>query len=531
MRIKAKNRVFEIPEPDAGEDERLVRVETLARFLVPEEARKHRFDFENQVAKLLFFILREGLRLTANKVRTSFLQRSISGERQVVFVIGHALDNGEPVMAIGPQDWPEAEILCFPKALVASRPNELDAAAICGRLKAYLDDEGALLTELFQYSRFSGRSLPFDISVLTQRSAANQEASAGLAPLALAGNKPITRPVEHDSDSRNSLFLVGAGAYACAYVLPALSRLNFDTIVDLNPGLAALVGHRYRFAHRDTSAARAFGRLNDMVDPIVVLAGYHSTHAAHARMAITANERARVFIEKPPALNLADARALVKLRRSGAYIEIGYNRRYARLFQHARSEVARETGPISVTCIVKELTIPASHWYYWPSQGTRIIGNVGHWVDLGVALIEARPTSLVVASPVGGMVGDELTLTVLFDDGSRLSIVATKLGNGLRGVQEYMDIRRGGLTVEIDDFMKITVKRGGRKLVRRRLLRDKGHSQMYRNFASAVAAGRGPIYPERALLLTTQILVAAVEAVREGRCGSVVELEELAVDD
>jgi predicted dehydrogenase len=531
MLIKAKSRLFEIPEPAAGDDERLVRVEALARISVSEGARKHRFAFENQIAKLLFFICREGLKLTANKVRTSLLQRAISGERQLVFVVGVDVNNDEPVVAIGPQDWPEAEILCFPKALVASRSDGKDAFALCGRLNEYLQSESVLLAELFHYSRFSEHPLPVDFGMLAERSAGHDETSAHLAPLTIAGTLPIVRLAKRDSDRANSLFLVGAGAYACAYILPTLSRLDFDTIVDLNPGLATLVGHSYRFAHYDTSVERAFARLSTVVDPIVVIAGYHSTHAAHAGMAIAANERARVFIEKPPALSLDEARALLSLRRAGAYLEIGYNRRFAGLFQKAQAEVARESGPISVTCIVKELTIPSSHWYYWPSQGTRILGNVGHWIDLGVALIEARPTGLVVASPIGGMVGDELTLTVLFADGSRLSIIATKLGSGLRGVQEYMDIRRGGLTVEIDDFMTLTVKRGGRKHVRRRILRDKGHSQMYRNFASAVAAGRGPVYPERALLLTTQILVAAVEAIKGGRCGSVVELEELAVDD
>jgi predicted dehydrogenase len=190
----------------------------------------------------------------------------------------------------------------------------------------------------------------------------------------------------------------------------------------------------------------------------------------------------------------------------------------------ARRVIGAAEGPVCVTCIVKELLIPESHWYRWPTQGTRIFGNLAHWVDIGVCMIDAEPLSLVIASAANSKPGDELSMTVVFADGSRLTVVATEHGNGLRGVQEYIDIRRANVTVQIDDFLRMTTERGGRRRIRRWRIRDKGHLAMYRAFLDGIEKGQPPSYPDRALLTTTRILAAAVDTVMRHRFGSVIPL-------
>lgn len=530
MLIRVRKRVYDVPPPVAAEGETLVRVTTYAAIPVPPRAREHRFAFEHQVAKLLFFLWREGIRLTLNKVRASYLQRAIARERQVVFAVGRLVEGNAPVAAIGPQDCPEAEVQVFPSALVYPLAPGQDAAALHAQVVDRLMEQPDRVTGLFHYSPHSGLPVGLAIEALAGPHEAGQpKAAASFREISFPGVKPPL-PASPAPPGRNEVFLIGAGAYACAYILPALSGLTLDTIVDLNPGLAALVSERFKFRHRDTSAARAFERLIGAAEPIVVVAGYHSSHAEHAAMAIAANPDACVLVEKPPALDIGQAARLAALRDGGAHIEIGYNRRFAPLAIAARDEIAEAEGPISMTCIVKELRIPDSHWYYWPKQGTRILGNVGHWVDLGLSVIASDPVSLVVAPAAQSIVGDEITLVVLFADGSRLTIVATKLGNGLRGVQEQIDIRRGDVTVRIDDFLSMTTERGGRRRVRRGRIRDKGHGAMYRAFRDDVAAGRRSAYSSSAIMTTTRILVAAAEAARWERHGSVIDLTKPVAD-
>ena len=172
--------------------------------------------------------------------------------------------------------------------------------------------------------------------------AGQPKADASFREISFPGVKPPL-PASPAPPGRNEVFLIGAGAYACAYILPALSGLTLDTIVDLNPGLAALVSERFKFRHRDTSAARAFERLIGAAEPIVVVAGYHSSHAEHAAMAIAANPDARVLVEKPPALDIGQAARLAALRDGGTSPRNGNpaHRRTRRARRLARWSAAR----------------------------------------------------------------------------------------------------------------------------------------------------------------------------------------------
>jgi hypothetical protein len=145
-----------------------------------------------------------------------------------------------------------------------------------------------------------------------------------------------------------------------------------------------------------------------------------------------------------------------------------------------------------------------------------VTGNLCHWIDFGTAIIDASPAELTVISATGAMPGDELTVVVIYDDGSRLTLVATDQGNPLRGVQEQIDIRRGDLTVTIDDFVVMRVMEKGNISVKHSLIRDKGHARMYRDFLRRARSGTAPSYPDHDLLISTQIYLAVVEAARNG---------------
>jgi predicted dehydrogenase len=324
-------------------------------------------------------------------------------------------------------------------------------------------------------------------------------------------------PLACNGDGHPPLFLVGAGAYAYAYILPNLPGMNRYTVIDLNPVLAAVVGEKFSFVHRESSCSAAFKRLGECAEPVLVIATYHSTHVDIAEEALSENPRTKIFMEKPPVTNHDQLRRLLEMRRGGAFVEIGYNRRHAPMAVEAFRLIREKgNGPVAMTCIIKELSLPTSHWYYWPTQGTRVTGNLCHWIDLGTAVVDAAPKEVTVVTADDARPGDELTAIVVYRDGSRLTLVATDRGNPLRGVQEYIDIRRGDLTVTIDDFLVMTVQEGGKKRVRRSIIRDKGHARMYRDFSRRVRDGSNPSYPHRDLLVSSMIYLSVVEGVAKG---------------
>jgi len=82
--------------------------------------------------------------------------------------------------------------------------------------------------------------------------------------------------------------------------------------------------------------------------------------------------------------------------------------------------------PLIFSAIVKEPKIPQTHWYFWQNQGTRITGNVCHWIDLAFFLIGSRVTEINLLNT-----GDSVSIGLVFQDGSLATIVASDIGTWL----------------------------------------------------------------------------------------------------
>jgi predicted dehydrogenase len=200
-------------------------------------------------------------------------------------------------------------------------------------------------------------------------------------------------------------------------------------------------------------------------------------------------------------------------------VEIGFNRRYHPLVRRARTRLRQESGPVSISCVVKELTFEPDHWYFWPNQGTRITGNLCHWIDLAVYFLEDKPlpVSVTLSPRVPGTEpgsDEERVLTVTFEDGSLLTVLGTTRGDDIRGVQEQIEIRRGKTTVTIDDLWKMRIRSGGLERYSRTLFRDKAHTAMYREALGRIVAGQPAVYPVRDLVVVSAIQLAASNLAR-----------------
>lgn len=524
MFILFKKDKYELPDPVPLPDEASLDVEKFFVFPQPTRDANKQFQFSHGPAKVLFFLFREGFALTMRKILATLLKRRILVEKKVVIAFGKLHGGESYAIAIGPQSCPSANVQTFPRAWINSVPRDFDMTSCRDMLASHFDAHPELLDEIFHYSPFSGLDVRFTLNdVMHNKTMASEYSRKGKGsddPQFQLYNLPkdVTpvRARRLRGNAGNELFLVGAGAYAFAYILPFLHGVHHHTVVDLNPALAAIAAKKFGFTFADTSYERALKRLCECDSPLLVVATYHSTHLDIAKKAVRINPRTKIFLEKPPVTSLEQLEQLLLLRSKGAFIEIGFNRRYSRMIWKTRELICQQSGPLVMTCIVKELTLPASHWYYWPTQGTRITGNLCHWLDLGVFLIERSPITAIIFAPPDHPLGDEVTIVVDFEDGSRLTIVATDSGNPLRGVQETIDIRRGDLTIVINDFISLRVQKNGRQKLHRSLRRDKGHAVMYREFMENTARHDGPKYPDTDLNATGRLYLALTNAVCQG---------------
>ncbi len=209
-------------------------------------------------------------------------------------------------------------------------------------------------------------------------------------------------------------------------------------LVDREPQIAALAARQLGFAAASTDAAAAIDALPDR--GLVVVATTHDSHAALAARALDAGHR--VFCEKPAVVTPADLDVLTAAaERNPGELEVGFNRRWNPLVERARRELARTSGPATMVATIREVDITPDHWYLWPNQGTRVAGNLCHWIDLALHLLGPGPEPVSVS--VSPRVSQEATgidaeraFTLALDDGSTVSLIPTARGDSVRGVQE-----------------------------------------------------------------------------------------------
>jgi len=481
--------------------------------------------------KVAVFLYTDGPRITLRKARTKREEPRFTGDFRVTLVLGDAFGSGRRVVALAGRVPPCAQQFAVHRDLVVDVPasfSEDDLRAAAARLIGQTD---ALTRHCRQSYLYSATRPPAAlVELLTQALTAGGTPSA--VPTVPAVPDVLRPPVAAGAPADTVLPLtalppvvaslpvavLGGGDYTRSEIIPALRRGHFQlyAVANREPQIAAIVGRDYGFALATTDSERAIAELP--APGLVVVATAHDSHTQLACAAVKAGHR--VFLEKPPTVTPDDVQQLAAaMRANPGAIEIGFNRRYHPLVRRARARLARESGPTSISCVVKELTFEPDHWYFWPNQGTRITGNLCHWIDLAVCLIDGSPmpVSITLSPRLPGTEpgsDEERVLTVTFEDGSLLTVLGTTRGDDIRGVQEQMDIRRGHTTIAIDDLWKYRVRSNGIERYGRTLFRDKAHTAMYREGLGRIRAGQPAAYPVRDMVVVSAIQIAASDLAR-----------------
>lgn len=292
--------------------------------------------------------------------------------------------------------------------------------------------------------------------------------------LKLKSPKYDTKSVE----SEKGVFLYGLGDYSRVYIARNVKKLPKIFCVDYNYKLSKYYYETFGYKNFGIIPEDSYPFLSTIKKPLAIIATYHSDHTRLANEIFEMNPNTLIFIEKPPCVTLWDIQTLAALYSKNAFIEIGYNRRFIPVNQEIKAVVYDQQKIINIS--VKEILINESHWYFWKNQGTRITGNLTHWIDLAIFWINGFPVEINLLSSTSN--DETLAVSLLFSEGSLVNINVSDKGNSLRGVQEHIEIRTESETFVIEDYLKYTwIKSDGSKTTKRNINRDKGHDAMYKH--------------------------------------------------
>lgn len=275
--------------------------------------------------------------------------------------------------------------------------------------------------------------------------------------------------------------VIGCGQFAfatLAYFVVREFGYRFAACFDVDAGAAASFARALRVPRVCPSA-----------DALLALPGLRtvyiaSNHASHAPYAVAALERdLDVYVEKPVAVTREQLVALLRaMDGRRARVFAGYNRPFARALSDLRAHLEIVPGEgITLQCFVAGHRIGADHWYRRSEEGTRVCGNVGHWLDLMVHVLcwRSLPDRLDIslswaddAEP-----DDNLSITCVSELGDLLSVMLSSRGEPFEGVNETISFQHACTTCKIDDFRHLTLWKGAQLLRRRYWPKDVGHGR------------------------------------------------------
>jgi predicted dehydrogenase len=189
-----------------------------------------------------------------------------------------------------------------------------------------------------------------------------------------------------------------------------------------------------------------------------------SNNASHTPYALQALEKGiDVYIEKPISISWEQFASLKKaMRSSKARIFAGYNRPYSQAIKHVATYISDSKKPISLSCFISGHFLDEDHWYRNKDEGTRICGNLGHWLDLMIHLMNKRGVvpkqyKVQVAYADLNEPDDNITVSITTEFKDLVNITITSRTEPFEGINETINLQCGDVIAKIDDFRKLAI--------------------------------------------------------------------------
>ena len=323
-------------------------------------------------------------------------------------------------------------------------------------------------------------------------------------------------PVFNIRPQTKDFLLVGCGQYGAStasfFIAKEIGN-RFLGCYDIDEKQSARVKKAYKYKH----ATSNYEELIDLKGAKRILIA--SNHASHTDQAILAlNKGLIVHVEKPISVTWEQ---LARLQKAVVGNEdrffVGYNRPFSKAICNLRKHLPAGNGPFTIQHFVAGHAIDPAHWYYNPEEGTRICGNVGHWIDLTVHLLSQRsnPDKLQISMTCSdpSLREENFSLSISTDLGDLVSMTFTTRGEPFDGVNETINIQHGALMAKIDDFQVMKVWENDFYKKYRYYPKDVGHRrsvvQMFKD---------EPTYrrPWSEVYASTLLMLHITDMVREG---------------
>ena len=289
-------------------------------------------------------------------------------------------------------------------------------------------------------------------------------------------NPLIKLPFSFIFMAKKEIAVIGAGQFAFAnigYYLYKKKGNCFFGVFDINIDNSSSFANYYR--------TNVYNNADELIYhekvKYVYIASNHASHTDYAIKALNANKI--VYIEKPISVSKDQYSELMKARK-GKIIYVGYNRPLSpAIFLINKHLKVKNREPLTLNCFITGHKIAKDHWYRNYNEGTRVCGNIGHWLDLSINLLNklGLPNRMeITINPSNDKEKDDnVSLVMITDKGDLISIILSSREEPFEGINESINIQHSHLIAKIDDFRKLTIWNGEKLITKRYFRKNVGH--------------------------------------------------------
>jgi predicted dehydrogenase len=283
-------------------------------------------------------------------------------------------------------------------------------------------------------------------------------------------NKPITIKslkiiMSSDKKSSDRLAIVGLGNHGftlIAFFVCVYGKKKFSLVIDPSDQSKVLAEKvlgckHFRTVQEAIDAGEFWGDL-------IYIASDHYSHTSQA--ALAADKFKKIYVEKPLFVNFEQKEQFQQLMLLNSNIYTGFNRPFAPYFEELKNELGTS---FSVTMVVNGHYLSSDHWYRSEGQGTRVLGNLTHWLDLSMRIfsITSMPKTIEVKTINGTL--DDLTVTLVADE-RKIDLLFSANCEPVDGVEEFIFWNSNLSVGKIMNFRTIDLirKDRSRKIINKR---------------------------------------------------------------
>ena len=339
-----------------------------------------------------------------------------------------------------------------------------------------------------------------------------------------ASTQTITAPKQFQRPSPGTVGVgvIGAGRFCSSVLLPILRRMPSAQVLRIvtDHGLSAqAVAHRFRISSSSTDYRPM------LKDPSIQALVIATPHHLHAQMVLEGLRSSRhLFVEKPLCLTpeeLEEIAAAYRSLEAQPVLSVGFNRRFSWASRTAKNWFRNRQGPL--TMVYRVNAGPAARKNEWLGDplmsGGRILGEIGHFIDLMSFFADAVPVKVSAEAPrmgAGQPAHETLIATLSFSDGSLGTLVYAASGDPACP-KERIELFGDGKAVLIDDFRSAAAYVKGRMKTRRRWVQEKGFQGELDAFIQTIRSGRAAPVPFSEIYAITLATFKTLESIRSGR--------------